>query len=424
MLSLSDSENNTSFDSLKEKLQKENNEKAIKLLNTYIDNISSLSNEIKNKENLLLYYNLKLNKIKDEYDEINKEIIEEENNLIDTYISSVEEEDFYLSSQLEIKDICERAKEKKNKYDKIKEEYEYCKLYMNKDEENLEENINNLTENEKNIFFILKEHLLNDKDLNKIKDDYNILSENNDYNDIIRNNMNFIREIRNKMRNNKKEINDIKKEIKNNYEKKTRKNINHLNYSENINLLKKSNNNNININNSNISYDNININNINSSILNNSIDINNNTIPNDDLNKTNNYSLTNNNVNISTNLNKTFYLRANKSLINYPKNKTKIKSHSLILKTDSSDKNKKRDKYLCKRLLKNYCNKYSERNKEFMFDLNLKEKKNQSMPKSLYNERKSKRENMDDYIYIHGNKYKQSLIGKATNTINGVYSYY
>ena len=32
--------------------------------------------------------------------------------------------------------------------------------------------------------------------------------------------------------------------------------------------------------------------------------------------------------------------------------------------------------------------------------------------------------NMDDYIYIHGNKYKQSLIGKATNTINGVYSYY
>ncbi len=113
MLSLSDSENNTSFDSLKEKLQKENNEKAIKLLNTYIDNISSLSNEIKNKENLLLYYNLKLNKIKDEYDEINKEIIEEENNLIDTYISSVEEEDFYLSPQLEIKDICERAKEKK-----------------------------------------------------------------------------------------------------------------------------------------------------------------------------------------------------------------------------------------------------------------------------------------------------------------------
>ena len=401
MLSLSDSENNTSFDSLKEKLQKENNEKAIKLLNTYIDNISSLSNEIKNKENLLLYYNLKLNKIKDEYDEINKEIIEEENNLIDTYISSVEEEDFYLSPQLEIKDICERAKEKKNKYDKIKEEYEYSKLYMNKDEENLEENINNLTENEKNIFFILKEHLLNDKDLNKIKDDYNILSENNDYNDIIRNNMNFIREIRNKMRNNKKEINDI-----------------------NINLLKKSNNNNININNSNISYDNININNINSSILNNSIDINNNTIPNDDLNKTNNYSLTNNNINISTNLNKTFYLRANKSLINYPKNKTKMKSHSLILKTDSSDKNKKRDKYLCKRLLKNYCNKYSERNKEFMFDLNLKEKKNQSMPKSLYKERKSKRENMDDYIYIHGNKYKQSLIGKATNTINGVYSYY
>ena len=95
MLSLSDSENFNTLDSLKEKLQKENNEKAIQLLNTYIDNIESLSSEIKSKENLLLYYNLKLNKIKDEYDEINKEIIEEENNLIETYISSIEEEEFF-----------------------------------------------------------------------------------------------------------------------------------------------------------------------------------------------------------------------------------------------------------------------------------------------------------------------------------------
>ena len=177
MLSLSDSENFNTLDSLKEKLQKENNEKAIQLLNTYIDNIESLSSEIKSKENLLLYYNLKLNKIKDEYDEINKEIIEEENNLIETYISSIEEEEFYLSPRLEIKDICERAKAKKNKYNQMKEDYNYTKLYINKDEEKLEEEINNLTENEKNIYYILKEYLLNDKDLTKIKDDYNILSD-------------------------------------------------------------------------------------------------------------------------------------------------------------------------------------------------------------------------------------------------------
>ena len=39
----------------------------------------------------------------------------------------------------------------------------------------------------------------------------------------------------------------------------------------------------------------------------------------------------------------------------------------------------------------------------------------------VYAAEKIKRENMDDYIYINGNRYKQSLIGKATNTINGVY---
>ena len=414
MLSLSDSENFNTLDSLKEKLQKENNEKAIQLLNTYIDNIESLSSEIKSKENLLLYYNLKLNKIKDEYDEINKEIIEEENNLIETYISSIEEEEFYLSPRLEIKDICERAKAKKNKYNQMKEDYNYTKLYINKDEEKLEEEINNLTENEKNIYYILKEYLLNDKDLTKIKDDYNILSDNDDYNILIRNNISFIREARNKMRNKKNEINDIKKEVKNNYEKKIRKNINHLNYNDNISLLKNSNNNfNNNIDNS---LDNININSI---LLNNSNY--NNTFLNEDLNKTNNYSLYNNNNNISTNLNKTYYLRANKSHINYSNNNKKMNSYSMFLKTDSSEKNTKRDKFMCKRLLNNYCNKYSDRNKEFIFDLNLKEKKNQSMPKSLYHQRKIKRENMDDYIYINGNRYKQSLIGKATNTINGVY---
>ena len=414
MLSLSDSENFNTLDSLKEKLQKENNEKAIQLLNTYIDNIESLSSEIKSKENLLLYYNLKLNKIKDEYDEINKEIIEEENNLIETYISSIEEEEFFLSPRLEIKDICERAKAKKNKYNQMKEDYNYTKLYINKDEEKLEEEINNLTENEKNIYYILKEYLLNDKDLTKIKDDYNILSDNDDYNILIRNNISFIREARNKMRNKKNEINDIKKEVKNNYEKKIRKNINHLNYNDNISLLKNSNNNfNNNIDNS---LDNININSI---LLNNSNY--NNTFLNEDLNKTNNYSLYNNNNNISTNLNKTYYLRANKSHINYSNNNKKMNSYSMFLKTDSSEKNTKRDKYMCKRLLNNYCNKYSDKNKDFIFDLNLKEKKNQSMPKSLYHQRKIKRENMDDYIYINGNRYKQSLIGKATNTINGVY---
>ena len=408
MLSESESENFNSLESLIEKMRKEKNKKGIQIINTYINNIRTLSNDIKKKENLLLYYNLKLDKIKDEYDEVNNEIIEEENDLIERYISAVEKEEFYLSpSNLAIKDLSERARQKKSKYTNIIDEYDYAKLYLNKDEEQLDEDINNLSEEEKSTYTILKEYLLNDKSLNKIKDDYELLSENKNYSEIIRNNMEFIKETKNKMRKKKKEINELRNEIKNNYEKKTRKNINHLNYNENLNLVKN--------NKNNISNDDINNNN-------NSFSIN------DDLNKTN-ITLQNN---LIPNLNKTFYLRVNKSLYGkdmaitgtnrFCKNHKKMKSCSIFLKTDSSEKgNSNRDKYLCKRLLKNYCNKYADKNSEFLFDLKIKEKKNQSMPKNLYHQRKQKREESNNYIYINGNRYKQSLIGKATNTVNGVY---
>ncbi len=191
MLSISESEDDNSFDLLMEKLRKEKNEKSIEKINSYIEVIKALSNEIKNKENILLFYNLKLNKIKDEYDEINNEIIEEENDLIEKYMSSVEQEEFFLSpSNLEIKDISERARKKKINYDKTKEDYNYEKIYINKEEEELDECINNLPDDEHDIFIILKELLLNDKDMNKIKDDLDLFTQNRNknYNDIIRKN--------------------------------------------------------------------------------------------------------------------------------------------------------------------------------------------------------------------------------------------
>jgi len=417
MLSISESEDDNSFDLLMEKLRKEKNEKSIEKINSYIEVIKALSNEIKNKENILLFYNLKLNKIKDEYDEINNEIIEEENDLIEKYMSSVEQEEFFLSpSNLEIKDISERARKKKINYDKTKEDYNYEKIYINKEEEELDECINNLPDDEHDIFIILKELLLNDKDMNKIKDDLDLFTQNRNknYNDIIRKNNNLIREIKDKLKSKRNEIKEIRKEIKNNYDKKARKNMNHLNYSENISIVKSSN---IkkNINNA---YD-INIEN---SILNNNSN-NSLFLYNDDLNKTN-ISMQNN---ISTNLNKTFYLRANKSLsMNGITGNKKIKSYTQFLKTDTTErfsadnKNKKKNVYICKRLLKNYCNKYADKNKEFIFDIKMKEK-NRSMPKNLYKQRKMIREELSNYIYINGNKYKQSIIGKATDTINGVY---
>lgn len=429
MLSSSDTDNFCTLESRMEKAKKEKDQKTLKILDPYIEKIIALTNDIKKKDNLLLYYNLKINKIKDEYDELTKEINDEENSLIETYISFIEKEEFYLSpSNLEIKDLAERAREKKLKYSKLKNDYDYDKLYLDRKEQELQDKIDKLPNDERNLYLILKEHALNDKDLNKVRDDLELLSDdkNNNFNDIILKNKPFLREAKDKMRDRKKELNDIRNEIKFNNDKKAQKSMNHLNFNNNMSIIK--------------THSVYNSNN------NSMLDNNNSFLFNGDLDRSNDDDM-NNRI---TNLNKTYYLRTNKPYHNNNRNKPinrnlyfqnlgnntinngsnnnfKIKSYSNFLNTDSSDKwsanhkHGKRNVCYCKKLLKNYCNKYSDSNNDFMADLKMTKKKNQSVPKSLYEQRRIIRENMDDYIYINGNRYKQSLIGKATNTVNGVY---
>ena len=417
MLSLSDSESFYTLESLIEKCKKEKDARTLKILDPYIENMRTLSNELKKRENLIIYSSLKINKIKEEYDDQLKELIDEENELIETYLTAIEKEEFYLSpANLELKDLAERAREKKLKFSKLKNNYDYEKLYTNKKEQELQDRINNLPDNEHKLYLILKEYILNDKDINKIKNDLELLSlddKNKNYNKIIRNNKPFFKETKDKMKDKKNEINDLKNEIKNKYEKKARKSMNHLNYNNMsmINTHRDDNNNNNNEILDNIDND--------SFLFNNS-----------DLNKINT-SFSNNRI---TNLNKTFYLRTNKPFYNNknrPKgtyassNYFKIKNYPHFLHTDTSDKgninnrNARRDPHYCKRLLKNYYNKYAERNNDFIYDMKMK--KNQSVPKNLYQQRRMIREGLDDYVYINGNKYKQSLIGKATNTLNGIF---
>ena len=427
MLSISESESFYTLKSLLEKCKKERDEKTLKILDPYIEKIQTLSNDIKKKENLILYSNLKLNKIKDEYDEINKELIEEENNLIETYITAIEKEEFYLCpASLELKELAEKAREKKLNFNNIKNNYDYDKVYMDKREQELQDKIDSLPDNEHILYKILKEYILNDKDINKIKSDLDLLPDENynkdDYNEVIKNNKPFLRETKNKLRDKKNELSDIRKEIKNNYDKKARRSINHLNFNNNMSIIKSH------------SDDS------NNSILDNSNNNSNNSfLFNSDLNRTNS-SIQNNRI---TNLNKTYYLRTNKpfynskhksfnrinnTINNGSNNHLKVKSYSQFLNTETFDKvstnhkNGRRDMYICRKLLKNYCNKYADKNNNFVVDLKMKEKKkNQSVPKSLYQQRRIIREGLDDYIYINGNRYKQSLIGKATNTVNGVY---
>ena len=341
-------------ESLSEKRKKEKDARTIKILDPYIAHIRTLSNELKKRENLIIYSNLKINKIKEEYDDQLKELIDEENELIEMYLTAIEKEEFYLSpANLELKDLAERAREKKLKFSKLKNNYEFEKLHTDKKEQELQDKINNLPENEHKLYLILKEYILNDKDINKIKNDLELLAlddKDKNYNEIIRNNKPFFKETKDKMKDKKNEINDLKNEIKNNYEKKDRKSMNHLNYN-NMSMIKTHRDDNNSINNSILD------NSMNDSFLFNYTD----------LNKTNTSF-----PNRITNLNKTFYLRTNKTFYNdkhRPKgiyassNYFKIKNYPQFLHTESSDKgnlnsrNTRRNPHFCKRLLKNYVNK-------------------------------------------------------------------
>ena len=347
---------------------------------------------------------------------------------METYITTIEKEEFYLSpSNLELKELAEKAREKKKIYTNIINDYDYDKIYMDKKEEELEDKIKSLSDDEQILYKILKEYILNDKDIKKIKNDLELLYDDyneDECNEIIKNNKPFLQETKLKLRNKKNELNDIRRLMDNNRDKKVRRSINHLNYTNiNESIINAHSNDN---SNDNSILDNLN-NNTDNSILFNT-----------DLNRTNGSNL-NDRI---TNLNKTYYLRTNKPLLNSKRsydiinrtvngngtnNNLKVKSYSQFLNTDSSDKainsNKKgrKDMYICRRLLKNYCNKYENGNNDFMADLKMKEKRNQSMPKSLYEQRRMIRDNSNDFVYINGNRYKQSLIGKATNTVNGVY---
>lgn len=410
-------------DKLISKKKEERKRLILKILTPYLKELITLTDDIKKSEGNIIFYNLKLQKIKDEYTNIKSRLLKEENNLIESYISFIEKEEFYLSpSRIELKDLAEKARDRKLKLQNLKNEYETDKMYMDSREEDLKNIINNLPEDEHTMYQILKDYILNDKDLTKIKNDFELYPSSNVSSIILQNSKTFFREAKKKLKDKKNEINRIRDEIKNMYDKKAQRSLNHLNYFHN-----------------NISMIANNTNYINT-LLDNSN--NNSFFLNYEITRTNE-SIQNNPIN---NLNKTFYLRTYKNFYcktnahnnrnyalssatntcnNIYRNNTRLKSYSSILNTDSSGRfsihNNKNAK-ICKRLLKNYCNKCTEKNKEFIFDLKLREiNRNNSMPKSLYQQRRLIRENIDDYIYINGKKFKQSLIGKAINKVNGVY---
>lgn len=409
-------QNNT--DSIIKKLKKEKNKKILKIIEPYFSKINELSKEISEKDKILAYYKIKLDKIKDEYNSINNELNDEENNLNEKFLSKIEKENFYLSpSEMELKELAEKAREKKKEYNKTLQDYSDCKLNLDDKENDIKTQVESLSNNDQQLYLILKEYILNDKDINNIKKDFSLNNTKNGKN-LIDDKLMFLRETKNKLKEKKTELNNLKRQIKNKKENKLRKAMNHLNYDNNLSIIKSH-----------------------SDISNNTSFLDNYENDND---KTENNSFllscelnrTNSSIGASRcgNVNKTYYLRTNKSYYDNREYKNKHKNHTLnkdnkkLLNTDEPlIENKKRVKNLCvcKRLLKNYCNKNKsvDLNNNFILDLKLKGTitKKEENSKSLFQQRKEKRQDIDSYIYIHGNAYKQSLIEKATSSLNGVY---
>ena len=343
--------------------------------------------------------------------------------ITEEFINTIENEEFFHSPiDVEIKDLIEKIKEKKLKFHKKKEEFKLNQILLNQNKKSLNNKINQLNSEQKELYFYLKNLFLNNNNQNNNNNDY--LIENNNENYLINTNEDFFIK-------NKDIINEIKNETKDylikieNYKKlKNKKNL--LKTDTNINFNRKNSigkkrvksvnlttsknfkNNSFSLpfnnylKNSNLSSIQINKEDKNSFYLDN----NNNNIHtiNFEFNKNFDFYNNNNNYNI-INPNKSFYLLLNTRLEQKSKSKSEISLYDLG------------GKKICPKLYRNY--KFNIKD-DLNSSPNKIKKRSNSLNRSEYNLRMEKRENTKGNICINGKYYIQQTIGKATNTINGI----
>ena len=390
------------------------------ILNNYFNEISKLNREVQNKEKIIELYKFKYFNFKQNYDEIISNLNNENNKLTEEFINTIENEEFFHSPiDVEIKDLIEKIKEKKLKFHKKKEEFKLNQILLNQKKKSLNNKINQLNSEQKELYFYLKNLFLNNNNQNN-NNNNDYLIENNNENYLINTNEDFFIK-------NKDIINEIKNETKDylikieNFKKlKNKKNL--LKTDTNINFNRKNSigkkrvksvnlttskifkNNSFSLpfnnylKNSNLSSIQINKEDKNSFYLDN----NNIHTMNFDFNK--NFDFYNNNYNI-INPNKSFYLLLNTRLEQKSKSKSEISLYDLG------------GKKICPKLYRNY--KFNIKD-DLNSSPNKIKKRSNSLNRSEYNLRMEKRENTKGNICINGKYYIQQTIGKATNTINGI----
>ena len=182
------------------------------ILKKYFSTILNLNKELHKQETLIEFYKIKCNNLTKIIEKKKKEIEEEEINLTNLFISKVEKEDFFINStDYELKDIIEKAKNKKKNYEKKKDDYIKLKITLEKNKNNLNLNMNKLSIEQLELFNLIKDIILNN---------INIDDENNEiiqkYNkNIINENKNLIKRINEKCLEYKKNIDALQKEIDN-----------------------------------------------------------------------------------------------------------------------------------------------------------------------------------------------------------------
>ena len=182
------------------------------ILKKYFSTILNLNKELHNQETLIEFYKIKCNNLNIINEKKKKEIEEKENQLTEIFITMVENENFFINaSEIELKDIIEKAKEKKKNYNKKKEDYIKSKKILEQTKNDLNLKIKDLSAKQLESFNLIKDIILNNINL---EDEDNEIIQKYDK-ELIKQNKKLIKDLKEKCLEYKNNIDFLKNEIKN-----------------------------------------------------------------------------------------------------------------------------------------------------------------------------------------------------------------
>lgn len=380
--------------------------KSLSQINSYIDNISSLISETQSKESSLRILSKELSKINSNLSKFNNIIDKKNQILFNSFTSFVEKNNYFEEEDKQnqrLKNLAIKAKNKNLEYKMINNNYLNIKDNIKQKEKKFEEEFQQLNDEEKKIFYIMKDMISNDRNIEDLINGIDIIFIENSK-EIIKDKKLLFKQAKEETKEKHKEIlileNEKNKLIRKNKNKKIiRSNSNPLCASNhNINIINtksktkddinktlslKINKNELKIRKNNNSSDN--------SFLSHSTRIIQTNISSEERLKSNENNEHRNNFGDIGGLNKTFYLKLNNTFRKYGNTKNYENSISSgFLKTDRNS--------LANRNLSNIIN------AKMFFNKNTN-----NINKSLYQQRKEKRMEQQSFLIEYNKNFKNNI---------------